>query len=246
MTTQTKLIEVDLSECDTHEFGTCKICTDVDELVCSRGRNCAGLRIGDRPQPVGFYLDADDIGREAYTFKFEGNDEFLFCEECAAEIEQLDIDEVSPPIVEGNIDELHWVVDVVNGRFQATVMAYGPDRGLIYEDERGVFETLTEAVNASRGYAATIIEVESREEERMEFEQTHDDVLSELRRFGRLKHPTDLAVPSSATLEQLNTILFPGDPDDPDPVTVRTVLVEAAREAVIAKVAELLISGRIT
>lgn len=245
MTTQTKMIEVDLSECDTHEFGTCKICTDVDELVCSRGRNCAGLRIGDRPQPVGFYLDADDIGRTAYTFKFEGNDEFLFCEDCAYEIERLDTDEVSPPIVEGNVDELHWSVDVVNGRFQALVSAYGPDHGLIYEDERGVFDTLTEAVNASRDYATAIIEVEGREEERQSFEEMHDDVIVELRRFGRLKHPTDIAVPSSATVEQLNTILFPGDEDDPDPVTVRTVLIEAAREAVIAKVAELLIQGRI-
>ena len=245
MTTQTKMIEVDLRECDYHEFGTCRICTDVDELECSRGLFCAGLRHGDRPQPVGFYLDADDVGRSAYTFKFPGNDEFLFCEDCAYELEHLAVDEVSEPVVEGNVGELHWTVDIVNGRFQALVLAFGPDRGIIYEDERGVFDTLTEAVQQSRGYAQALVEFEAEEDGRMEFEQLHEDVIVELRRYGRLKHPTALAVPTTLTRAELNTVLYPGDPDDPDPVTVRSMLIDAAREAVNETVANLIIQGRL-
>jgi hypothetical protein len=246
MTTKTKLIEVDLTECDTHEFGTCRICTDVDELVCSRGLHCAGLRHGDRPQPVGFYLDEDDIGRSAYTFKFEGgSNEFLFCEDCAYEIEHLEVDEVSEPIVEGTVGELHWIVDMVNGQFQALVMAYAPDHGVIYEDERGVFDTLMEAVHAARGHATTLVELESRYHELLQVEEEYQDVVTELRRFGRLKHPTDLAVPSTLTAIELDTIIAPGDVDDPDPVTIRSILIEAAREAVAEKVADLVMAGRL-
>lgn len=245
MPTTIEMIEVDLTECDTHEFGTCKICTDVDELSCARGKHCAGLQVGDRPQPVGFYLDWDDIGRSALTFKFPGNDQFLFCEECAYEIEHLGPGQVSEPIVEGNVGELHWIVDMVDGKFQAYVMSYGPDHGVIYEDERGVFDTLTEAVEASRGYATTLVELETREDERMQVEEEHHDAIVELRRFGRLKHPTDLAIPSMLNTVQLDTILFPGDVDDPDPTTVRSILHDVAREAVAEKVAEMLIAGRI-
>ena len=246
MTTKTKLIEVDLTECDTHEFGTCRICTDVDELVCSRGLHCAGLRIGDRPQPVGFYLDGDDIGRSALTFTFEGgSNEFLFCEDCAYEIERLETDEVSEPIVEGTVGDLHWMVDMSNGSFQAFVMAYAPNHGVIYEDERGVFDTLTEAVEAARGHATTVVELESREDERLQVEEEHQDAIVELRRFGRLKHPTDLAVASTLTTIELDTILAPGDVDDPDPVTIRSILIEAAREAVADKIADLVMAGRL-
>ena len=245
MTTTTKTIEVDLNECNYHEFGTCRICTDVDELTCSRGSHCAGLTINDRPAPVGFYLDADDIGRQATTFRFEGNDEFLFCEDCAYELDNLFIDDVSDPVVEGNVGELHWTVDLYGGRFQALVLAYGPDHGVIYEDERGGFDTLTEAVQASRGYAEAIVELDAEEDGRMALEQLHEDVIVELRRYGRLKHPTDLAVPTTLTRAELNTVLYPGSPDDPDPVTVRSILVDAAREAVNAAVADLIIQRRL-
>jgi hypothetical protein len=245
MTTMTKMIEVDLSLCNLDSHELCRICTYVDELSCSRGKHCAGLMIADRPQPVGYYLDGDDVGRSAYTFKFDGNDEFLFCEDCSYEIEQLEPGAVSDTIVEGNVAELHWMVDMVDGKFQAFVLAYGADHGVIYEDERGVFDTLTEAVEASRGYATTVAELEAREDERMQVEEEHTDAIVELRRFGRLKHPTDLAVPSMLNTMQLDTILFPGDVEDPDPTTVRSILHDVAREAVAEKVAEMLIAGRI-
>jgi len=243
MTTQTKMIEVDLGECNTHEFGTCRICTDVDELTCSRGLKCCGLSVNDRPAPVGFYLDWDDIGRRATTFRFPGNDEFLFCEDCAVELENLTVDEVSEPVVEGTIGELHWVVDMVNGRFQALVLAYAPDHGVIYEDERGVFDSLSEAVDESRGFAQALVEAETDDDTRMQFEQENDDVISELRGFGRLKHPTDIAVPTTLTRAELDTVLAPADHDDP--VTVRSLLIEVAREAVHEKIADLIVQGRL-
>lgn len=245
MTTTIELIEVDLSLCNLESHELCRICTYVDELSCSRGKHCAGLLVGDRPQPVGYYLDGDDRGRSAYTFKFPGNDEFLFCEDCQFEIEHLGPGEVSEPIVEGNVGELHWVVDMVDDSFQAFVMSYGPDHGVIYEDERGVFDTLGEAVEASRGYATTLVELETREDERLQVEEEHQDAIIELRRFGRLKHPTDLAVPTTLDILQLDTIVAPGDVDDPDPITVRSILHDVAREAVAEKVAEMLIAGRI-
>lgn len=248
MTTRRKttLIEIDLDECDQHEFGTCRICTDVDELTCSRGVHCAGLMMGDRPRPVGFYLDGDDVGRSALTFRFDGDTEFLFCEDCAYELENLPDGEVSEPVVEGTVGGLHWMVDMVDGSFQAFVLAYASDHGVIYEDERGVHDTLHEAVEAARGHATTIAELEEREDERYRVEEEHADAIVELRRFGRLKHPTDLAVPSTLDTVQLDTILFPGDQDDPDPTTVRSVLIEAAREAVAEKVADLIMAGRLT
>lgn len=235
-----ELLELDLTLCNREDHDLCRICRNVDELECSRGGHCAGLRhpIGpghpDRPQQIGYYLDADDVTRTGYTFHFEGNDEFLFCEDCAYEIEHLADGEVSEPVASGQIDDLHWVIDIADDKFQAWIAAYGPDHGMTMEIEGGNFDTFTEALEASRGKAQELVDAEAANARR----EVEDD---SLREQGRRKHPTDLAVQTSLTVEQLDHILTPGFGEEP-PLTVRDYLVDNARMFVGDMVAQLLTS----
>lgn len=236
-----ELIEVDLTECNHHDL--CNICNHVDELSCSRGRHCAGLRLDGRPAMIGYFMDEDDRGTSAYTFKFEGTDEFLFCEDCAIDIRD-NSDGVTDPILEGQVDELVWVVDIADSRFQAYVATYGPDHGLQWEDERGTFDTLPEAVMAARDHAVAMIAERNAAVDREEFELENHEVLTVLRKAGRLKHPTSLAVETSLTRAQLDHVVFGGSGEEP-PVTVRELLASECYHRTAEMVADMLEGGRI-
>jgi len=223
-----EMIEVDLTLCNQHDANECRICTEVDNLLCDRGRSCAGLRIGDLPQPIGYYLDENEVCRSAYTFRFVDTDEFLFCEDCAIDIAETGRSGVTNSIVNGTVDGYDWFVDAADGRFQAFVALHGRDHGAVWEHEGGVFDTLTEAVDASRGWAQRFAREES---------------TCEARDVSRSKHPTDLAVPTTLTVEELDFVL--GFYTDDDPTTVRTTLIEACRRVVGEMIAEMFESGKI-
>lgn len=63
---------------------------------CSSGLMCAGLRLGNYPAFVGWYLEADrdtghDVPRHAYGWTFKGDPlGGAYCEDCVLEIERLD------------------------------------------------------------------------------------------------------------------------------------------------------------
>lgn len=228
-----EMIDVDLSVCDRDNHESCRICNEVDNLVCDRGRHCAGLRIGDIPAPIGFYLDgyADpEVCRSAYTFRFADTDEFLFCEDCAIDIAENGRSGVTDPIVTGAVDEFDWFVDVADGKFQAFVAVHGPDHGAVWEHEGGVFDTFTEAVDASRGWAQRAVTA---------------IFVRDLRSTRRLRpnHPTDLAVPTTLTVDELDIVL--GYFGDDDPTTVRSSLIEACRQLVGEMIADLIESEKI-
>lgn len=219
------MIEVDLTECDKHD--SCRICYNVDGLVCDRGRHCSGLRIGDRPAPIGYFMDGDDRGTSAYTFRFADNDEFLFCEDCAYDIRETGMEGVTDIVVEGAVGEFGWSVDIAHEKFQAFIATHGPDHGTTWEAEGGVFDTLTEALAASRGHATAMTMA--------------SDVLDH--GTGRTKHPTDLAVPTTLTVDELDIVL--AVTDDGDPLTVRAMLTDACRILVGDYVAELVEAGKL-
>ena len=227
--------EVDLTLCDRGDHDGCRICYEVDNLVCDRGRHCAGLRIGDLPQPIGYFMDGDDRGTSAYTFRFADNDEFLFCEDCAYDIRENGLEGVTDPIVSGSVEEFDWFVDVADGKFQAHVAEHGPDHGAVWERDGGVFDTLTDALDGSRGWARLFV---AERDEAMAIDEARlaCDV-------SRSKHPTDLAVPTTLTVEELDFVI--GFYTDDDPTTVRSMLSDACRQVVGEMIADLAESGKI-
>jgi len=215
------LIEVDLIECEIHALGECRICTNIDELVCSRGRHCTGMQIGDLPAAIGFYDDADGIGRTALTYQFAGVDDFHFCDDCAYELEHADPTDVVE-LVGGDVDGIAWIVDTYDGNFQAWLGSNGPDHGLAWESEGGVFDTFSEAVVASRDRAWEIVRYTDESE----------------RVAGRVQtvYPHQILVNTGLSVDMLDMVLHPAEHGDSE-VTVRSVLVDACRDVVAETVA---------
>ena len=63
------------------------------------------------------------------------------------------------------------------------------------------------------------------------------------RDVSRSKHPTDLAVPTTLTVEELDFVI--GFYTDDDPVTVRSMLSDACRQVIGVIIADLVESGKI-
>lgn len=227
------LVEVDLNHCEYHTIDDeCRLCSNVDELECSRGQWCAGLRLGERPQPVGFYLDENDAHRSALTYAFPGNDiDVFFCEDCAEAIENAPDGEVVERVAAGDVEDISWVVNLFDGEFQAWAMTFSRSGGLSSEQEIGSFGRWTDAVDAARRFCEQIIAAEAAHEAWADLLRQHGDVISKLRSLGRLKHPTDLAIPTGRDTRELDRVLNRPTSDEP-PVTVRDVLTDAARQAV--------------
>jgi hypothetical protein len=78
----------------SHELTHADIAELEEDTYCSAGLMCAGLRIGNYPAQVGWYLEADyngyDHARTAYSWRFDGDPlGGIYCEDCVLEIEAM-------------------------------------------------------------------------------------------------------------------------------------------------------------